>query len=70
MEKEISEELQKRFEEDVLVILLEVLKKQMPYKPKEYMGYPGKCRCGAVFLDKSSKYCGNCGQRLSWEDTK
>ena len=65
-EKEISKELQKRFEEDVLVILIELIKKQMPYKPKRYEGFPGQCRCGAVFLDKSTKYCGNCGQKLDW----
>ena len=68
MEKDISKELQKRFEEDVLVILLELIKKQMPYKPKPYQCYPGRCRCGVVFLDKSTKYCGNCGQRLDWRD--
>ena len=70
MEKDISEELKKCFEEDVLEILLEAIKKQMLYKPKRYSGFAGQCRCGAVFLDKSTKYCGNCGQRLSWEDSR
>ena len=66
MEKEISEELQKCQEEEVLTIILEAIKKQTLYKPKRYTGYPGQCKCGAVFLDKSSKYCGNCGQKLDW----
>lgn len=44
------------------------LKKQIPYKPAPYQQYCGKCRCGAVFLDKHTKYCGNCGQALDWED--
>lgn len=27
----------------------------------------GKCpNCNAVFLDRSTPYCGNCGQALSW----
>lgn len=66
MEKDISDELQKCAEKDVLEILLEAIRKQVSYKPKRYTGYPGQCRCGAVFLDKSSKYCGNCGQKLDW----
>ena len=66
MEKEVSEELKKCYEEDVLTILLEAIEKQMLFKPKRYIGYPGQCKCGAVFLDISSKYCGNCGQKLDW----
>ena len=65
-EKDISEELQKHFEMEVYIALLEAIKKQMLYKPKWYKGFPGQCRCGAVFLDKKSKYCGNCGQKLDW----
>lgn len=67
-EKDISAKLQECFEEDVLELLLEVIKKQVPYKPKWFMNYPGQCKCGAVFLDKSTNYCGNCGQKLNWED--
>jgi rubrerythrin len=44
-------------------------KKQVPQKPKPdlfYYGY-GKCpTCGAVFEDRSTNYCGNCGQALDW----
>lgn len=65
-EKDASEELQKQFKEDILVTILEAIEKQTLYKPKRYTGYPGQCKCGAVFLDKSSKYCGNCGQKLDW----
>ena len=50
---------------------LEALKKQLPVKPdpeNRYYGN-GKCPiCGVVFLDKSTNYCGNCGQALKWEE--
>lgn len=68
MEKDISKELQKYYEIDIYTALIEAIRKQIPFKPKRYTGYPGQCRCGAVFLDKSSKYCGNCGQRLDWKE--
>ncbi len=70
MEKDISEELQKCFEVDVYATLIHAIEKQIPFKPKWYNGFPGQCKCGAVFLDKSTNYCGNCGQRLSWGDTQ
>lgn len=45
------------------------LTKQLPVKPfpeNRYFGI-GKCpMCGAVFMDKSTNYCGNCGQALDW----
>ena len=47
--------------------LREAREKQVPYKPKEYQMYCGKCKCGAVFLDKSTRHCGNCGQAILWE---
>lgn len=29
----------------------------------------GQCpTCGVVFMDKSTPYCGNCGQALKWEE--
>lgn len=40
-----------------------------PQMVKPYAGYAGQCpNCGAVFLDKSTRYCGNCGQKLSFEE--
>ena len=42
------------------------LSKQIPYKPEPYRAYYGKCKCGAVFVNKNTNYCGNCGQRLDW----
>lgn len=36
-------------------------------EPKVYGN--GICAgCGAYFLDKSTNYCGNCGQALNWHD--
>ena len=46
------------------------IRKQIPQKPDpehQYYGN-GKCKCGAVFTDKSTNYCGNCGQALDWND--
>lgn len=51
-------------------IIVECLKKQIPYKPtinKLLVGV-GRCRCGAEFLDKNTNNCGNCGQMLDWSE--
>ena len=40
-----------------------------PYTDKLRAGI-ARCRCGVEFLDKSTKYCGNCGQALDWSDDK
>lgn len=48
--------------------LCEAKEKQEPYKPAPYQQHCGKCKCGAVFLDKKTNYCGNCGQKLDWSD--
>lgn len=38
-----------------------------PMPPLPYKGYAGQCpRCRVVFLDDSTKFCGNCGQALEW----
>lgn len=42
-----------------------------PMKPNSYKLYAGQCpRCGVVFLDCSTNYCGNCGQALDWGESK
>lgn len=51
-------------------IAADALKKQIPKKPFPYKGFDGKCVCGVVFLDRSTNYCGNCGQALDWSDTE
>lgn len=49
----------------------EIASRLIPIKPlpeKRYYGN-GICpNCGAYFLDKSTKYCGNCGQALDWSE--
>lgn len=54
---------------DALVWGTAATEKQIKKKPSPdntYYGV-GKCPlCGAVFLDKSTNYCGNCGQALDW----
>mgnify|MGYP004619982499 CR=1 FL=1 len=46
------------------------IEKQLPKKPlpeEKYYGN-GRCpNCNAVFIDKSTNYCGNCGQALEWK---
>lgn len=45
------------------------LEKQIPYKPTSNVKFGiGKCKCGVEFLDKDTAYCGNCGQKLDWEE--
>lgn len=50
-------------------LVYESLKKRMPMKPLQdhrYYGI-GQCPvCRAVFMDKSTNFCGNCGQALDW----
>lgn len=52
-------------------IALEAIEKQIPEKllpEQRYYGI-GKCpRCGVVFTDDSTNYCGNCGQAIDWEE--
>ena len=50
--------------------IADLLEKQIPKKPlEEHFFGIGKCpNCNAAFLDKSTKYCGNCGQALDWSD--
>lgn len=52
------------------VMGIEAIKKseenETPYKPQPYQQYSGVCKCGAVFLDKKTNYCGNCGQKIDW----
>lgn len=66
IEKEISKEIEKQVMTEVYIALIKALEKQIPYKPKPYHCFEGECKCGAVFLDRDTKYCGNCGQRLDW----
>ena len=44
-------------------------KYRIPQKPKPDLSYYsyGECpTCGAVFQDKPTNYCNNCGQALDW----
>lgn len=43
-------------------------KKPTPYIKNHLLNYKGQCKCGAVFLDKNTEYCGNCGQRIDWSE--
>ena len=52
--------------------LLEAREKQIPYKlsRKKLVWGVGKCKCGVEFLDRQTGFCGNCGQKLDWEDER
>ena len=49
-------------------LAIEALRKQVPREPmpEKILCYGnGMCpTCGAVFVDKATKHCGNCGQAL------
>ena len=66
IEKTISDIIKKQEKMELYLAMIDALTKQLPYKPIAYPGYMGKCLCGALFLDKSTYYCGNCGQKLDW----
>lgn len=52
-------------------IAFDALEKQIPKKPTPYKGFEGKCTCcGVIFIDRSTNYCGNCGQALDWSDSE
>lgn len=54
---------------DFLQTAREALEMRKPEKPTEDNRYygNGKCPCcGVVFMDKSTCFCGNCGQALDW----
>ncbi len=46
--------------------LLEARGKETPFKPMSCKITLGRCKCGVGFLDKTTNYCGNCGQKLDW----
>lgn len=58
--------------DDVKDMCIEALKKQIPKNPipdNRYLVGNRMCpSCKAVFMYKSTKYCGNCGQALDWSD--
>lgn len=52
---------------EALKIAVDTMRKEIPFTPEPYRGWEGKCKCGAVFADRLTRYCGNCGQKLDWE---
>ena len=66
-------ELQHSNNIEALEIAKQAVEKQIPknvFPDSKYYGN-GICpNCNAVFMDKSTNFCGNCGQALDWSDTK
>ena len=58
---------------EACLMAMGALEKQIPKKPlpeNEIYGN-GICpNCGAYFMDKSTKFCGNCGQALDWNSNE
>jgi hypothetical protein len=65
---DIGKDLLEAFEDGYRKGQEEAHKKQIPYTPKPYKNWDGQCKCGVIFTDKKTNYCGNCGQKLDWED--
>ena len=60
----------KRMSMDRREAIIEALEKQVPKKPLPYKGWEGKCpTCSVIFIDRSTNYCGNCGQKLDWGES-
>ena len=57
MNKEIDYELYEK-----------LIERDTPFKPTPCSVTLGRCKCGVGFLDRSTNFCGNCGQRLDWSD--
>ena len=51
---------------EALKLAVSALQKEIPFTPARLRGWEGKCKCGAVFADRLTRYCGNCGQKLDW----
>ena len=48
----------------------DALEKQIAKKPnpdKKFYGFGFCPTCNACFMDNSTNYCGNCGQKLDWK---
>ena len=60
-----------KFLRDAVSDLIEDRRKLRAYREPRtvlpYNGYAGKCpECGVVFLDDSTQFCGNCGQKIAF----
>ena len=66
IEKNISELMEGHDKVDLYIAIIEALSKQLPYKPKPLNDNLGQCLCGVVIENKTTDFCGNCGQKLDW----
>jgi hypothetical protein len=51
-------------------LAVDALEKQVAKKPNpdtKFYGFGFCPTCNACFMDKSTNYCGNCGQKLGWK---
>ena len=51
-------------------LAVDALERQVAKKPKpdtKFYGFGFCPTCNACFMDNSTNYCGNCGQKLDWK---
>ncbi len=51
-------------------VAVDALERQVAKKPNpdtKFYGYGFCPTCNACFMDNSTNYCGNCGQKLDWK---
>jgi hypothetical protein len=68
IEKNISDIMEGHDKVDFYIAIIEALSKQVPYRPKPCGLTTSRCLCGATIKNKSTNYCGKCGQKLNWEE--
>ncbi|NLC39791.1 MAG: hypothetical protein GX763_02615 [Clostridiaceae bacterium] len=57
-----------------VAIVIDVLERQIPKKPKMYVGehdferYPLCASCGGELIPRGEKLCPCCGQKIEWEE--
>ena len=68
--KDGVEQAMREYELTIGMTLKEAVERQVPKKPNpdtKFYGFGFCPTCNACFMDKSTNYCGNCGQKLDWE---
>ena len=68
IEKNISKIMEEHEKVEIYIAIIEALSKQIPYRPKPLGDNLSQCLCGVAIENKTTNHCGNCGQKLIWEE--
>lgn len=68
IEKRIAGEVEMQERIELYKIIIDALEKKIPFQPHRFLYYDGQCKCGTVFMDRTAKFCPNCGQKLKWDE--